>query len=57
MDLADPSHPSSNPLILEMSRSAGCEATGQWVLIRTMAGFDASRADGGTESQREWHNR
>lgn len=46
MDLADPSHPSSNPLILEMSRSAGCEATGQRVLIRTMAGFDASRATG-----------
>lgn len=56
MDLADPSHPSSSPLILEMSRSAGCEATGQRALIRTMAGFDASRATGDRESQREWHN-
>lgn len=52
-----PSHPSSNPLILGMSQSAGCEATGQWAPIRKMAGFDASRGTGGTEkSQREWHN-
>lgn len=47
MNLADPSHPSSNPLILEMSQCAGCEATGQRAPIRTMAGFDASRGDGG----------
>lgn len=51
MDLADPSHPSSNPLILEMSRSAVCEATGQWAPIRKMAGFDASRGTGDRKSK------
>lgn len=53
MDLADPSHPSSNPLILGMSWSAGCEATGQWAPIRKMAGFDASRGTGGTKKVKE----
>jgi hypothetical protein len=56
MDLADPSHPSSNPLILEMSRSAGCEATGRWALIRKMAGSAASRATGDRKSKEKWHN-
>lgn len=45
-------NPSSNPLILEMSRSAGCEATGQWAPIRRMAGFDASRGTGDRKSKR-----
>ena len=52
MDLADPSHPSSNPLILEMSRSAACEATGRWALIRKMAGSAASQATGDRKSKR-----
>lgn len=51
MNLADQSHPSSNPLILEMSQCAGCEATGQRAPIRTMAEFDASRGDGGQKAK------
>lgn len=52
MDLADPSHPSSNPLILGMSQCAGCKATGQRAPIRKMAGFDASRGTGDRKSKR-----
>lgn len=36
---AIPSHPSSNPLILGMSQSAGCEATGQSAPIREDGGI------------------